>query len=57
MSLFIAGQAFPDAADFAAAKTAVFLGSAISAILGVALLYRAPPAASAQAESLSTPVR
>lgn len=41
MSLFIAGQAFPDAADFAAAKIAVFTASAISAIIGVLLLRTA----------------
>lgn len=41
MSLFIAGQAFPFDADFAAAKAAVFLGSIISAIIGVAILWNA----------------
>jgi NhaA family Na+:H+ antiporter len=41
MSLFIASQAFPMAADFAAAKIAVFAASVISAILGVALLWDA----------------
>ena len=40
MSLFIAGQAFPAAADFAAAKIAVFAASVLSAIIGVALLWR-----------------
>ena len=38
MSLFIAGQAFPAATDFAAAKVAVFAASLVSASLGVALL-------------------
>ena len=38
MSLFIAGQAFPAATDFAAAKLAVFAASLVSASLGVALL-------------------
>lgn len=38
MSLFIAGQAFPNAADFAAAKLAVFAGSLLSALLGVIVL-------------------
>lgn len=38
MSLFIAGQAFPDAADFAASKVAVFAASIMSALIGVALL-------------------
>lgn len=41
MSLFIAGQAFPVAGDFAAAKIAVFVASVLSAIAGVVVLYRA----------------
>jgi Na+:H+ antiporter, NhaA family len=41
MSLFIAGQAFPGAADFAAAKIAVFGASVLSAIIGVAVLWNA----------------
>jgi Na+:H+ antiporter, NhaA family len=41
MSLFIAGQAFPDADDFAAAKIAVFVASVLSAIVGVAVLWNA----------------
>jgi Na+:H+ antiporter, NhaA family len=40
MSLFIAGQAFPAPDDFAAAKLAVFGASLLSALLGVALLWR-----------------
>ncbi len=40
MSLFIAAQSFPDAADFAAAKIAVFLASLIAAGLGSALLWK-----------------
>jgi NhaA family Na+:H+ antiporter len=39
MSLFIAHQAFPLAADFTATKIAVFAASAIAAIIGVALLW------------------
>jgi NhaA family Na+:H+ antiporter len=42
MSLFIAGQAFPVAEDFAAAKIAVFAASVLSAIIGVAVLWGAP---------------
>jgi len=42
MSLFIAGQAFPAPADFAAAKIAVFAASLLSAIIGVAVLWGAP---------------
>src|SRR5690606_11641436 len=41
MSLFIAGQAFPLPADFAAAKIGVFAASAVSAVLGVVVLWRA----------------
>lgn len=46
MSLFIAGQAFPVASDFAAAKIAVFIASVASAAVGVAILWgaRAPAA-------------
>ena len=40
MSLFIAAQAFPDAADFAAAKIAIFLASLGASVLGVAILWR-----------------
>jgi NhaA family Na+:H+ antiporter len=45
MSLFIAGQAFPMEADFAAAKIAVFAASLLAAVIGVALLYPAAAAA------------
>ena len=41
MSLFIAGQALPNAADFAAAKIAVFAASILSALIGVAILWGA----------------
>ena len=44
MSLFIAGQAFPAPADFAAAKIAVFAASIVSALIGVAVLWRPPKA-------------
>jgi len=40
MSLFIAAQAFPDAADFAAAKIAIFLASVVASGVGVAILWR-----------------
>lgn len=43
MSLFIASQAFPDEAAFAAAKIAVFAASVLSAFIGVALLWSARP--------------
>ncbi len=48
MSLFIAGQAMPTDADFAAAKIAVFGASIASAILGVLLLWK--PLAAPEAE-------
>lgn len=41
MSLFIAGQAFPAPAAFAAAKIAIFAASILSAGAGVVLLLRA----------------
>jgi len=43
MSLFIAGQAFPVPGDFAAAKIAVFAASVLSAIAGVAILWKPAP--------------
>ncbi|MHB1327490.1 MAG: Na+/H+ antiporter NhaA [Gemmatimonadales bacterium] len=49
MSLFIAGQAFADPGDFAAAKIAVFAASVLSAILGVAVLWNADRAETDQA--------
>jgi len=39
MSLFIAGVAFPDPADYAAAKIAIFLASLIAGGLGVLILW------------------
>ncbi len=41
MSLFIAAQAMPQAADFAAAKIAVFGASTVAALAGVAILWNA----------------
>jgi NhaA family Na+:H+ antiporter len=41
MSLFIAGQAFPESAVFSAAKIAVFAASIVSAVIGVAILWGA----------------
>jgi NhaA family Na+:H+ antiporter len=40
MSLFIAAQAFTDAADFNAAKVAIFAASLIASIVGVSILWR-----------------
>jgi NhaA family Na+:H+ antiporter len=45
MSLFIAGQAFPDATDFAAAQIAIFMASILAGIIGVVLLWRPATAA------------
>jgi NhaA family Na+:H+ antiporter len=39
MSLFIAGEAFHAESDFAAAKIAVFTASALSAVIGIAVLW------------------
>ena len=44
MSLFIAGVAFPDPADYAAAKIAIFLASLIAGGLGVLVLWPRPEA-------------
>ena len=51
MSLFIAGQAFPVAQDFAAAKIAVFAASGLAAILGVLMLWSASPSATSPSEA------
>jgi NhaA family Na+:H+ antiporter len=40
MSLFIAGMAFPNPSDYAAAKIAVFIASIIAGLLGVAILWK-----------------
>ena len=44
MSLFIAAQAYPDPAHFAAAKAAIFMASLLAAVVGVAILIRRSPA-------------
>jgi NhaA family Na+:H+ antiporter len=41
ISLFIAGQAFSAASDFAAAKIAVFVASVLASAIGVASLWSA----------------
>jgi NhaA family Na+:H+ antiporter len=43
MSLFIAGQAFSDPADFAAAKVAIYMASLIAGMAGVLILWRRAP--------------
>jgi NhaA family Na+:H+ antiporter len=40
MSLFIAGRAFPNEADFAAAKIAIFIASLIAGGIGISILWR-----------------
>jgi len=54
MSLFIAGQAFPLAADFDAAKIAVFAASLLSALIGVAVLWHAAGPARAPRQPAET---
>jgi NhaA family Na+:H+ antiporter len=44
MSLFIAGQAFPGADDYAAAKIAVFIASLLAGVAGVLILWPKGPA-------------
>lgn len=39
MSLFIAGEAFPDRLDFAAAKIAIFTASLLAGVFGTAILW------------------
>jgi NhaA family Na+:H+ antiporter len=56
MSLFIAGQAFHDPSDFAAAKIAVFSASVVSALIGVGILWRTGRASRAEQEPDVEPV-
>ena len=49
ISLFIAGQAFPSADDFAAAKIAILAASACSGIIGAMILWNAKSPADAYA--------
>ena len=39
MALFIAGEAFPNATDFAAAKIAIFIASIVAGVIGTAILW------------------
>jgi NhaA family Na+:H+ antiporter len=45
MALFIASAAFPDPADYAAAKIAIFLASLVAGAFGVLILWPSPGAA------------
>lgn len=51
MSLFIASEAFPNAADFAAAKIAIFIASLIAGVIGTAILWSKHVPADAAANS------
>ena len=42
MSLFIAGEAFPDSADFSAAQIAIFLASILAGVFGTFILWKRP---------------
>lgn len=42
MSLFIAGEAFPDRSVYAAAKIAIFLASLVAGLLGIMILWKSP---------------
>ena len=46
MSLFIAGEAFPEPADFAAAKIAIFIASLVAGLVGTVILWPKTVAAS-----------
>lgn len=39
MALFIAGEAFPNPADFGAAKIAIFIASIVAGVIGTAILW------------------
>lgn len=43
MSLFIAGEAFPESGDYAAAKIAIFIASLLAGIAGTLILWRTAP--------------
>ncbi len=55
MSLFIASQAFPTETDYAAAKIAIFVGSIVSALIGVAILWGAQPNSNSNPTPTPTP--
>ena len=52
MSLFIAGEAFADAVDFAAAKIAIFTASIIAGVAGTAILW--PRAAGSETAAIGS---
>ena len=51
MSLFIAGQAFPDAADFASAKIAIFIASIVAGVIGTLILLPKQKAEASEAQA------
>jgi Na+:H+ antiporter, NhaA family len=53
MSLFIAGVAFSNATDYAAAKVAIFLASLIAGGVGVLILWQSPKANNTEGRSNS----
>jgi NhaA family Na+:H+ antiporter len=55
MSLFIASAAFPDPADYAASKIAIFMASLIAATLGVLVLSPRPVASESGAPKAGSP--
>lgn len=57
MSLFIAGQAFPDEADFAAAKIAIFMASLVAGGVGVAILWRRAEPAGEKADGAAFKIK
>ena len=57
MSLFIAGEAFPDPVDFAAAKIAIFIASLVAGILGVAILWKRPATSVHSGEAVATKIQ
>lgn len=57
MSLFIAGQSFPEAADYNAAKIAIFIASIVAATLGAAVLWWADRRTRADAVEEAIPQR
>lgn len=57
MSLFIAGEAFPDPADFAAAKIAIFIASLVAGVLGAAILWKRPATRVHSGEAVATKIQ
>src|SRR5690606_3357078 len=55
MALFIAGQAYPLDTEFSAAKVAVFAASTVSALIGVALMWKPVPGEAAVDRRVAAP--